>query len=71
MGRSNENFEAAPYPAPNVEQKSRHSGRTVLPSIVKTWGGKKAAAASYYGAGIEIPDGQHPPAGYAYNDAQN
>ena len=106
-GPLNENFETAPYPAPNVDLKSRHSGRTVLPSIVEKWGGKKAPAAPkpgqdapkpgqdplpqaqdppkpsgapapkpgsdapYYGPGIEIPDGQHPPAGYAYNDAQN
>lgn len=70
-GPLNENFAAAPYPPPNLEQKSRHSGRTVLPSIVEKWGGKKAATASYYGAGVEIPDGQHPPAGYAVNDAQN
>jgi hypothetical protein len=70
-GPLNENFETAPYPAPNFGQKSRHSGRTVLPSIVEKWDGKKASAASYYGAGVEIPDGQHPPAGYAVNDAQN
>lgn len=40
-GPLNENFEKAPYQAPNVDLKSPGSGRTVLPSIVKKWGGKK------------------------------
>lgn len=111
-GPLNEGFETAPYPAPNVDLKSPGTGRTVLPSIVKKWGGKKAAPSPpkpgqappkpgqealpqppkpaqnppkpgggpapkpgsdgpYYGPGVEIPDGQHPPPGYDVNDAQN
>jgi len=121
-GPLNENFATAPYPAPNVDLKSPGTGRTVLPSIVEKWGGKKAPSAPkpgqaapapappvpgqktlpkpsagvspkpgtqtppkpsggpapkpgsdapYYNPGVEIPDGQHPPTGYAVNDAQN
>jgi hypothetical protein len=109
-GYLNENFQTAPLPAPNTDLRSPGTGRTVLPSIVEKYGGKKAPAppapgapapgkpsaglppapgtqsppapsggpapkpgndAPYYGPGVEIPDGQHPPAGYAVNDAQN
>ena len=67
-GPLNEKFEAAPYPAPNVDMKSPGCERTVLPSIVQKWGSKKA---TYYSTSVEIPDGQHPPSGYKKNDAQN
>jgi hypothetical protein len=67
-GPLNENFATAPYPAPNANIKSPHSLRTVLPAIAEKWGD---AGSSYYQAVTPIPDGQHPPAGYAYNDAQN
>ncbi|KAL1584045.1 hypothetical protein WHR41_08176 [Cladosporium halotolerans] len=104
-GPLNENFETAPYEAPNVNIKSPGSGRTVLPAIVEKWGGKslptppkygmgpgpaappapgkkpgkenppkpgdEASNATYYTDKVEIPDGQHPPPGFDYNDAQN
>ena len=68
-GPLNEKFQAAPYPAPNVDLVSPRSGRTVLPSIVEKWGGKNSS--TYYSDSDEIPDGQHPPPGYNVNDAQN
>lgn len=40
-GPLNENFEKAPYEAPNLNIKSPGSGRTVLPAIVEKWSGKK------------------------------
>lgn len=105
-GPLNEDFETAPYQAPNVDLKSPGTGRTVLPAIVEKWGGKTlpsppkpgsqgppslpkpdekappkpgngseppkpAPGSTYYGPGVEIPDGQHPPPGFDYNDAQN
>jgi hypothetical protein len=68
-GPLNENFEAAPYPVPNVNIESPRSGRTVLPSIVEKWGGVNSS--TYYSTSDETPDGQHPPPGYNVNDAQN
>lgn len=50
------------YPAPNVNLKSP-SGREVAPAIKAAWKGSKNP--DYYKNVIEIPDGQHPPAGYA------
>jgi acid phosphatase len=44
------------YPAPNT--KAVWHNRTVLPSIVKTWGTSKT---TYYNTGVEIPDGLNPP----------
>jgi hypothetical protein len=57
----------APYPAPNVNAKSPRTGRSVLPAIKRTWGNK----ASIYNNGVVIPDGQHPPKGYAVNTVDN
>ncbi|KAK5110305.1 hypothetical protein LTR62_006158 [Meristemomyces frigidus] len=57
----------APYPAPNVKLVSPRGGRTVLPAIQRLWGNKP----SIYNNGVVIPDGQHPPAGYAVNTADN
>lgn len=54
--------------------KSPHTDRTVLPAIVQAWGGNSrvyAGKPSIYDASGAIPDGQHPPAGYAVNDVQN
>lgn len=67
-GPFNTGFESAAYPAPNVNIKSPHSLRTVLPSIAQAWAGAKS---TYYNATSTIPDGMFPPAGYAYNDASN
>ena len=66
-GPFNTGFAQASYPAPNVEIKSPKTARTVLPAIKKIWG----KANSYYNTGVVIPDGQHPPAGYAYNNVAN
>ena len=46
-----------PLPVPNT--RAIMNGRTVLPSIVQTWGAYQKN--SYYTTGIEIPDGMHPP----------
>ncbi|XDG01482.1 hypothetical protein ABKA04_001097 [Annulohypoxylon sp. FPYF3050] len=51
------------YPGPNVSTACGLHGRTVLPSIKKAWQGNPAPV--YYNTGLEVPDGQHPPAGYA------
>lgn len=64
-GPFNDDFAKAGYPAPNVNLQ--HNGRTVLPSIRRTWGQRP----SYYYDTVVVPDGQHPPAGYAYNDVSN
>lgn len=40
-GPLNEDFDKAPYEAPNVHIRSPGSGRTVLPAIVEKWGGDK------------------------------
>ena len=73
-GVFNTGFQNASYPAPNLNIKSPHSLRTVLPAIVEAWGGNSrvyAGKPSIYTADSAIPDGQHPPAGYAVNDVQN
>ncbi|KAH9825618.1 Phosphoesterase family [Teratosphaeria destructans] len=66
-GPFNEDFEKAGYPAPNIHLVGR-SGRTVLPSIHQTWAN---ATSTYYSDTVVVPDGQHPPPGYAYNDVSN
>ena len=50
------------WPPPNIDASV--NGRTVLPAIAKTWG---RPAQTRYGTGVEIGDGQHPPAGYAHH----
>jgi acid phosphatase len=50
------------YPGPNLACDGK-SKRTVLPSIKKAWKGNPAPV--YYDTKVAIPDGQHPPAGYA------
>ncbi|KXT03633.1 hypothetical protein AC579_1593 [Pseudocercospora musae] len=62
-------FESAPYPILNVNAVSPKPGRTVLPSIQKAYSASRAS--TYYNHGVEIPDGQHPPKGYAVNIADN
>ena len=52
--------QTAPYPAPNT--KAVKCSRTVLPAIVAQWGGQSSK--TIYNAGVKIPDGMHPPAGY-------
>ncbi|KAH8884970.1 phosphoesterase-domain-containing protein [Thozetella sp. PMI_491] len=49
------------YPKPNLCIK--RSGRTISPIVGKQWKGSKNP--QYYEDKIEIPDGLHPPAGYA------
>lgn len=50
------------YPSPNLDIESP-SGRTVLPAIGETWAG--SSNPDYYSSALEVPDGLHPPAGYA------
>ncbi|KAI8627312.1 acid phosphatase [Xylariaceae sp. FL1651] len=50
------------YTGPNLD-KCGKSKRTVLPSIKRAWKGNPAPV--YYDTKVAIPDGQHPPAGYA------
>lgn len=66
-GPFNTQFESAPYPAPNVNILSPLTLRSVLPAIRRAWGNQP----SYYNNGVQIPDGQHPPKGYAVNDVNN
>ncbi|KAJ2897956.1 hypothetical protein MKZ38_004285 [Zalerion maritima] len=51
------------YPAPNLDLDGAGSGRTILQSIKDTWEGSELA--TYYTDAVEIPDGMHPPDGYA------
>lgn len=53
------------YAGPNVDDAGASAlhDRTVLPAIKKAWAGNSAPV--YYTADLEIPDGQHPPSGYA------
>ncbi|KAK4555095.1 hypothetical protein LTR86_007861 [Recurvomyces mirabilis] len=66
-GPFNSDVGFAPYPAPNVNIVSPKTGRTVLPAIQRQWGNKP----SIYNNGVVIPDGQHPPQGYAVNTVDN
>lgn len=75
-GPFNTGFENASYPIPNVHIKSPRTSRTVLPAIQRQYGRGFAGRThstkqSYYNNGVEIPDGQHPPKGYAVNDVAN
>lgn len=51
------------YPAPNLALDSSISGRKILDSIKAKWAG--SSAPTYYTDNIEVPDGLHPPQGYA------
>ena len=68
-GPFNGDFQKASYPAPNIHIKSPKTGRTVLPSIVDTWTG--SSLKTYYTDSVVVPDGQHPPKGYAVNTKDN
>ncbi|KAI6979182.1 acid phosphatase phoa [Hortaea werneckii] len=68
-GPFNEDFQSAPYSPPNLDIKSPMTHRTVLPAIKKQWKGHTEG--TYYHDRVEIPDGQHPPEGYAVNDVNN
>lgn len=72
-GPFNEDVGVAPYPIPNVNIVSPFTFRTVLPAIRQTWGSfeQQLSAQQYYNDGVEIPDGQHPPKGYAVNTVDN
>lgn len=48
------------YPVPNVNAVV--NGRSVLQKVKDTWG--KSTIKTIYNTGVEIPDAQHPPAGY-------
>ncbi|KAI1768914.1 phosphoesterase-domain-containing protein [Hypoxylon sp. FL1150] len=54
------------YAGPNLQGACGLHGRTVLPAIKKAWAGNSAPV--YYTAGLEIPDGLHPPPGYTPSD---
>lgn len=68
-GPFNADFAAAPYPIPNVLAVSPNTLRTVLPSIVAQYALLQNSVHAYYNNGVAIPDGQHPPKGYAVNPA--
>ncbi|KAF2172033.1 hypothetical protein M409DRAFT_63534 [Zasmidium cellare ATCC 36951] len=75
-GPFNTGFQNASYPIPNVQARSPRTGRTVLPAIQRQYGGgwswrSQNSKQAYYNTGVQIPDGQHPPKGYAVNDVQN
>lgn len=67
-GPFNTGFQSAPYPAPNLNITSPVTGRTVSPAIAAVWAN---STSSYYTDSVVVPDGQHPPAGYAVNNKQN
>ncbi|KAI9697491.1 MAG: hypothetical protein M1820_007826 [Bogoriella megaspora] len=50
-----------PLPVPNTD--AVYSNRSVLQSIRDTWG--PLVNSTYYNSGVEIPDGLHPPQGWA------
>ncbi|OTB04975.1 hypothetical protein M426DRAFT_57788 [Hypoxylon sp. CI-4A] len=62
-GALNEDGGNGLYPAPNLTDASHLHNRTILPSIKDAWEGSDAPV--YYTGGLETPDGQHPPEGYA------
>lgn len=62
-GHFNTNGGNSRYPGPNLGSCGKTHQRTVLPSIQNAWQGNPAPV--YYDFGLEIPDGLHPPAGYA------
>lgn len=64
-GPFNDDFEKALYPAPNLDIKSPHTGRTVLPDIVEIW--KDSDLKTYYTNSVVVPDGMNPPPGYRAN----
>ncbi|OTA97664.1 hypothetical protein M434DRAFT_391598 [Hypoxylon sp. CO27-5] len=54
------------YPGPNLADANDLHNRTILPSIKEAWEGNSAPV--YYTSDLEVPDGQHPPPGYAPSD---
>lgn len=68
-GPFNDDFSTAQYPAPNIHIKSPKTCRTVLPAIVETW--RESNLDFYYTDSVVVPDGQHPPPGYAVNNKDN
>ena len=67
-GPFNVDFAQAPYPAPNLKIVSPKTKRTVLPAICEVW---KGFTETYYTDTVVVPDGQHPPPGYAVNTVDN
>jgi acid phosphatase len=61
-GQFNDDGGNSRYPGPNLGSCHLPHNRTVLPSIKAAWANNSAPV--YYGFGLEIPDGYHPPAGY-------
>ncbi|KAH0018260.1 acid phosphatase phoa, partial [Aureobasidium melanogenum] len=53
----------ATLPVPNT--KLVRNGRTVLGKIARTWGGASLQNQTYYQNTVQIPDGMHPPQGWA------
>lgn len=66
-GPFNTGFQAAPYPVPNIFALSPITLRTVLPSIAIQYAFQQNSVNAYYNNGVAIPDGAHPPKGYARN----
>jgi hypothetical protein len=51
------------YPAPNLDLDHSFSGRRIFKGVKHTWAGSHTP--TYYKDTIEVPDGLHPPKGYA------
>ncbi|KAK1963900.1 phosphoesterase-domain-containing protein [Colletotrichum sublineola] len=51
------------YPKPNLALDMNVAGRKILDSVKQTW--KDSTAPTYYEDTIHVPDGLHPPEGYA------
>lgn len=66
-GPFNTEFQTAGYPAPNVNLVSPNGRRHVAPFIQEVWG--HSDLSTYYTDSVVIPDGAHPPPGYAINDS--
>lgn len=55
-------------PVPNVQRENVSPGRvprSVLPAIAEVWGAESLQKQTFYTNCVQIPDGMHPPKGYA------
>ncbi|KAJ2972701.1 hypothetical protein NQ176_g7008 [Zarea fungicola] len=51
------------FPAPNLKLDKAANGRRILPQVIKTW--EHSQLPTYYEDTVEVPDGLHPPQGWA------
>lgn len=51
------------FAAPNLKLDKAANGRRILPQVIKTW--EHSQLPTYYEDTVEVPDGLHPPQGWA------